>query len=141
MARIEIELPEKIQFKTVIKLRVGDMNYGGHLGNEAILLLAQESRRQFFNFHQLSEISFAGSSVIQTDAAIVYQSQAYAGEEIEIRLSLVFTSKVAFEIYYQLFNLTQNKDLAKVKTGMCCFDYKSNKIQEIPAEVLKKLTI
>ena len=44
MARVEIELPEQFPFATEIPIRISDINYGNHLGNDAVLSLAQEAR-------------------------------------------------------------------------------------------------
>ena len=56
MARIKIELPEKFIFSTEIPLRISDINYGGHLGNDAVLSIAHEARIRFFNKHGFKEI-------------------------------------------------------------------------------------
>ena len=56
MARIKLEVPENIHFKTKITLRVSDMNYGGHLGNDAVLSLAHEARVQFLKQFGYSEM-------------------------------------------------------------------------------------
>jgi hypothetical protein len=37
MARVKIDLPDKFIFKTEIPIRINDINYGGHLGNDAVL--------------------------------------------------------------------------------------------------------
>ena len=48
MARIKITLPTHVDFSTEIALRIGDINYGGHLGNDAVLALVHEARVQLF---------------------------------------------------------------------------------------------
>ena len=44
MSRIKIPLPEKKDFSTEIKLRISDINYGGHMGNDAVLTIVHEAR-------------------------------------------------------------------------------------------------
>ncbi len=44
MPRVELELPERFQFVTEIPLRITDINYGGHLGNDALLSLLHEAQ-------------------------------------------------------------------------------------------------
>jgi len=34
MQRIKIDLPEFFSFTTPIKIRITDLNYGGHVGND-----------------------------------------------------------------------------------------------------------
>ena len=49
MAKVKIELPEDFIFKTEIPVRISDINYGGHLGNDSLLSIVQESRVKFLN--------------------------------------------------------------------------------------------
>ena len=49
MPRIKLELPEKLVFSTEIPVRITDINYGGHLGNDSILSIVQEARVRFLN--------------------------------------------------------------------------------------------
>ncbi|MGN6400032.1 MAG: hypothetical protein ACTHMD_06240 [Flavisolibacter sp.] len=52
MARIKINLPENFFFNAAIPIRITDLNYGGHVGNDTILSLLHEARVQFLNhFH------------------------------------------------------------------------------------------
>ena len=47
MERIKINLPETFTFSTIIKIRITDINYGGHVGNDSFLSLVHEARLQF----------------------------------------------------------------------------------------------
>ena len=46
MPRLTIELPGHRDFTTRVTVAIGDINYGGHLGNDAVLRLAQEAREK-----------------------------------------------------------------------------------------------
>ena len=48
MARLHIDLPEKFNFATELAVRVSDLNYGGHVGNDSMLTLMQEARTLFY---------------------------------------------------------------------------------------------
>ncbi len=48
MSRLEIQLPEKFHFQTEIAVRVSDLNYGNHVGNDSVLTLMQEARTLFY---------------------------------------------------------------------------------------------
>ena len=34
LARVKLTLPDAWQFDTTVTVRIGDINYGGHLGND-----------------------------------------------------------------------------------------------------------
>ena len=46
MARIKLTLPERFPFTTTIPIRITDLNYGGHVGNDTVLALLHEARVQ-----------------------------------------------------------------------------------------------
>ena len=47
MPRIRLKLPETYHFSTKLTLRIYDMNYGAHMGNEVVLSIVHEARVQF----------------------------------------------------------------------------------------------
>ena len=62
MARVKIDLPQAFQFQTEIQVRISDINYGGHLGNDALLALLQEARVQMLKQYKWSEVDIEGSA-------------------------------------------------------------------------------
>jgi acyl-CoA thioesterase FadM len=48
MARVRFEIQGPEVFRTRLRVRVDDVNYGGHLGNDAVLTLCHEARIRFF---------------------------------------------------------------------------------------------
>ncbi len=56
MSRIKIEMPEKFIYKTEIPVRITDINYGGHLGNDSLLSIIHEARVRFLKHLEYSEV-------------------------------------------------------------------------------------
>ncbi|MCW8811925.1 MAG: acyl-CoA thioesterase, partial [Chlorobium sp.] len=77
MARIKVELPEKFHFRTEIQIRITDINYGGHLGNDSLLSIIHEARLRFLNHLGYSESNVEGIGIIMVDAGIQYKSEAF----------------------------------------------------------------
>lgn len=48
MARIAIELPTSYLFSTEIPVRVTNLNYGNHVGNDRILSIFHKARIRFY---------------------------------------------------------------------------------------------
>ena len=44
MPSVKIELPAAWSFRTELPVRITDLNYGGHVGNDALLAMIQEAR-------------------------------------------------------------------------------------------------
>lgn len=146
MARIKIDLPESFSFTTEIPVRITDINYGGHAGNDTILSLIHEARVQFLNNAGYSELNFAGTSLIMADVGIEFKNELFYRDVVIVSVAASDFSKVSFDIYYKLEKvLRQAQDTKKVivaaaKTGMVCFDYEKKKITAVPEEAKEKLT-
>ena len=68
---------ETLLFATEITVQVGDLNYGNHLANDAVLRLAHEVRLRWLAQGGYNEIDAGGSGLIMTEAAVRYLAQAF----------------------------------------------------------------
>jgi acyl-CoA thioesterase FadM len=137
MARIHIDLPDQYVFTTEIPVRVADLNYGNHVGNDAILLLMQEARVLYYRHLGLKdELSFDGSvGQIISDAAIQYKSESFLGDILVIKIGIADVNKYGFDMCYVISNKATGKEVARGKTGIVCFDYEKRKIAVIPEKL------
>jgi len=136
MARIKLDFNNKVLFSTIINVRITDLNYGNHLANDKLLSILHEARIQFLNYFGYSEMDFAGVSIIMGDVAIEYKNQAYYNDQLLIEVGVSDFSRVSFDINYKIS--TQEKLIAKAKTGIVTFDYQQNKVTEVPQEIIEK---
>lgn len=142
MSRIKIDLPTKFIFSTEIPIRISDVNYGGHLGNDSVLSIFQEARIRFLNQFGYSEIDIDGSSIIMTDAAIQYKSQGYYGDILSVELNVDDFNKFGCDFFYRATNKLKGNVIAIGKTGIAFFDYKKNKLTSVPeifVQLIEKL--
>lgn len=143
MARIKIEIPSQLNFTTRIPVRITDLNYGGHVGNDTILSIIHEARAQYLSSFGLTEINFAGTSLIMGDVAIEFRAESFYGDMIIASVAAGDFSRVGFDIYYKLEKETPGGRvlIANAKTGMVCFDYTLKKVTRVPVEIMEKLSI
>ena len=139
MARIKIDLPEKFSFTTTIPVRITDINYGGHVGNDTILSLIHEARVQFLKSYGYEEMNMEGIGMIMTDVAIEFKNELFYGEVITASVTIMEFSKIGFDIYYKLVKGEDETVIALAKTGMVCYDYSKKKVVSIPDTARKKL--
>lgn len=137
--RIKLKDCEQYIFTTSVSTRITDLNYGGHVGNEMMLIFAQQARVDFLNSLGYGELTLAGKGIIMTDAAVVYKSEAHAGDELTIEMAIDDLTSIGFDFHYKITNTQTNREVARVKTGILCFDYTEKKIASIPQEVLDKI--
>ena len=89
MTRLTIDFPDHFCFSTQIDIRITDLNYGGHLGNDTFLTIIHEARVRF-----LLEIGFKnegegpdGTGIIMGDAAIVYKGEVRYGDVLIVEIA------------------------------------------------------
>ena len=141
MARVHIDLPASFLFQTELPIRVSDINYGGHVGNDTFLTLMQEARVSFYrSIGFKDEISFDGSiGQIIADAAVQYKAEVFLGDVLECNIGVMDLGKYGFDMVYLLRHKETGKEVARGKTGIVCYDYKSRKVCPIPPVFLSKL--
>jgi len=140
MARIKIAIPEQFSFSCQIPVRITDINYGGHVGNDTILTIVHEARMQFLKSLDFTEMDFGGKGMIMADAAIEFKNELFYGETIITSVAVTEISKISFELIYKLEKEKDRKIVAIAKTAMICYDYTVKKIIAIPEVALKKIS-
>jgi len=135
MPRVRLKPLDQYPFSTKVVVRVTDLNYGGHLGNDSLLSLVHEARVAFLAAHGFSELDCGGVPLTMGDAAIAYQGEAYAGDELNIEVAAGEPSKSGFRLFYRLTRSSDGQKIALAETGMVCFDYKAKRIIPLPKVV------
>lgn len=130
MPRIKIEIPEKILGKVSIPIRITDLNYGNHVGNDSFVSLIHEARSQWLRQHDFTELDAGGVSLIMGDLAVEFKKESKYGDVIDFTISAAEITTVSFELYYSATN--QNGELVlRAKTGMVCYDYTAKKLSQV----------
>jgi len=132
MARINIKLPGKFAYSTQIKLRISDINYGGHLAHDSILSITHEARVRFLRSFGYTEGNIEGPGLILSDAALVYKSEAFYGQTLLVEIAVTDFSKYGCDLIYKLSDKKNLKEIARAKTGIVFFDYKIREICRVP---------
>jgi acyl-CoA thioester hydrolase len=137
MSRIRIQLPEIFSFSTTILIRITDLNYGGHVGNDTVLSLIHEARVQYLRSFDYGEMNFEGVGMIMIDAGIEFRSELFYGDKIKAFVVATEFSRAGFNFYYKL--MKDETVVAVAKTGMVCYDYEKKKVVSVPAAAVEKL--
>jgi acyl-CoA thioester hydrolase len=139
MPRIKLQLPAHLPFQCSLPIRITDLNYGRHLGNDKLLSLMHEARAQFFASFGYAEDDAEGTSFIMGDCVILYKAEGFYGQVLRCEVGAGDYSRAAFDIYYRFVIVGEEKVLAEAKTGLVCFDYSSRKVQPVPAALRARL--
>jgi acyl-CoA thioesterase FadM len=143
MARLKIELPQKILTTVTIPVRITDINYGNHLGNNAMVEIVHEARIQFLQQHGFTELSAGGTSLIMNELLVEFKREAFYGDLLEIKIFCGEISKAGFELFYSLSAKREEQKMVTIayaKTGMVCYNYETKKIEPVPEKLKLMLT-
>lgn len=143
MARTKLILPTDLTFSTTIPVRITDVNYGGHVGNDTILSILHEARMQFLAHHGFSEMNFGGVGMIMSDVSIEFKNELFYGDIVLAAVGFANMSKVSLEIFYKLERQSSEKNtaIAFAKTTMVCFDYNRKKVCAVPESARLRMGI
>ncbi len=139
MPRISIDLPDTLLFHTDIPVAIGDINYGGHMGNDAALRLAHEARIRWLRTLDYSELNIEGFGIIISDAAVMYRAEVFHGDSLTFSLGVTDHNKYGFDIVYTARSRQTGQEALRIKTGVVFFDYQQRKIAAAPAPFLGRL--
>jgi len=125
-----------------MEIRVTDLNYGGHVGNDTILSLLQEARQQFLQSKGYAELEVESFGLIMADAMIEYKKELNHRDKIKIGVTAADFDKLGFDLYYQVLIINNGEEVLAVraKTGMMLYDYDAKKKVSLTDEIISKLS-
>jgi acyl-CoA thioester hydrolase len=142
MARQRLTLPTTHLFTTKIDVRITDINYGNHVGNDAFVGILHEARVKWLKHFGYTELHIEKNiGLIMSTLCINFKSESFYGDCITINLFIGEISTAGFELYYQLKTVRNETEveLAIAKTEMVCYNYTTKKVESIPTSFSKIL--
>ena len=139
MGRVKLDMPSVYSFKTELTVRITDINYGGHLGNADVLALMHEARVRFLRSFGYSEVDVEGYGTIMLDSVVIYKSQAFAGDILQIEIAAGDFSRIGCDIFYRITKKGTGTEVVLAKTGIAVFDYANQKRVSPPEAFVQRL--
>lgn len=139
MARVKLNLDGvAFVFRTEMEVRITDINYGRHVGNDAMLGLLHEARLRFLAHYGFSEEDIGGVGMLMGDAVVQFKAVAFRGDRLVVELGLADVERRTYDLMYQVTRMGDGAVVALAKTGMVAFDYATNRLADLPAVFLEK---
>lgn len=143
MPRTKIDLPEKFfDIPINIPVRITDINYGNHIGNDSLVSIIHEARMQFLSHFGYSELNIEGIGLIMSDLAVDFKNESFYKDTLTVKIGTGDVSKVSFELIYHLSAFRDNKTIviANAKTTMVCYNYSLKKVAAVPQKLRRILS-
>lgn len=141
MPRIKIPQLSHYPFSVDIPVRISDLNYADHVGNDSFLSIMHDARMLYLMSRGYSEMNVEGFGLIMADAGVEYKAQLKYGDVVKVEVGLDDFSSFGFDVYYRLTvqRNDQHKIAALGKTGMVLFDFQAQKMAPISDELKARL--
>ena len=139
MARIVFDLPAYFGFVTEVQVYISHVNQGGHLDNAQLLSLVSEARVRFFRSLGYPEADVAGLSTVVGDMVAQYKSEAFHGETLRVEMTPADFNRYGFDLVFRMTEKSQDREIARGKTGIVFIDRVARKPAPIPESVRQLL--
>lgn len=139
MPRQKIILPDRWNFSASIPVRITDLNYGRHVGNDTMLALLQEARIQWLrSMGYPSELLVEPVGLILIDLAVRFKSELVYGDVLQVQIAVSEWETRRFELVYLASKNDGKTEVARATTGFVFFDYAARCLADPPVGFREK---
>jgi acyl-CoA thioester hydrolase len=136
MSRVKLDEQSAYEYSHSLMVRATDLNYAGHLGNEALLALVHEARAHYLHILNFNTIMGHGQTVglAIVDLIVNFKAEAFAHEYLTVDCHIDEITQKSFRLFHRI--RCSNQVIALVETGLVAFDYAIRQTVPLPPEFL-----
>lgn len=133
MPRLKLKPLPSYRYACRLTVRVADVNYGGHLGNNALAGLLHQARLELLRAWGLTEndLGDGHTGLIQTDLGVVFAAEAFMHDELTVRSEFIEVRPLTFRLAHEVCRGDTRVALAEL--GFAGFDYAARRSSPLPA--------
>lgn len=136
MERVTLDFPaEAVIHRHPLTVRVTDMNYGRHLGHDALVSLLHEARVQAFASLELPEWDMQGHPSVVADLAIQYQHEARWPDALMIETAVPEPQGKALTIYHRVYHAETQRVIATARVNQLLMNITTGRPANVPEKV------
>ena len=130
---------EGFNFTVPYRVRIADVNYGGHVANSAVLNFFQDARIAYLKrLGDYSEMNISkGCGIILPEAHVKYLAEMFLGDELVIGAKITNVGRSSFTMCYRIER--DGVAMAEGETVLICFDYEKRKPRRLDAVFKEKV--
>lgn len=122
------------------EVRIGDINYGGHMGNDKALLLFQDARIRFLESLHFSEKHIGDQAgIIMSEAHVFFRKEVFLHDVLTADVSVSAVTTSSFTLSYQVRRLADDEEVLHGTTRLIAYDYDKRKVARLPEEFLRAI--
>ena len=142
MERVRLDFPEAaIVHRQPLSVRVTDMNYGRHLGHDALVSLLHEARIQALAALGLTEWDLGGYPSVVADIAVQYQSEARWPDALVVETAIPAPQGKALTVFQRVVHAEGGRPVATARLNLLLVDPASGRTVAVPEAVKTALAV
>jgi len=138
--RVKLKSQKKYQHVYETAVEVTDLNYGNHLGNDALVGVIHRARVHFL--HQLgageSDLGDGKTGILLADLSVNYKEEGFLFDLLTVESSIGELRSKGFRMFHRITS-NQNRSIALAEVGIVSFDYHQRKVARIPESFVSKV--
>jgi len=140
MERVSLEFPNAaVIHRHPLTVRVTDMNYGRHLGHDALVSLLHEARMQAFASLDLPEWDMHGYPSVVVDLTVQYQQEARFPDALVIETAVPDPEGKALTVFHRVTKAETGDVVATARVNKLLIDLAAGRPVAIPDAVKQTL--
>jgi len=125
-----------------LEVKIGDIGYGNHMGNDKALLFFHDARIKLFHSIGFEELNIGNDiGIVVGEAHVYYYKEVFLYDVLDATLEIGEISPTSFFLNYEFTRQSDNKVVIKGSTKIIAFDYSTKRVAKIPDEFLKEINI
>ena len=136
MERVKLEFPEQaIVHRHGLMVRVTDMNYGHHLGHDAVISLLHEARAAALAHLGLHEGDMGGYPSVAADLAVQYQAESRWPDALTVETAIPEPARKAITVYHRMRRDSDQRIVATARLNLMVVDPQAGRAVAVPEAV------
>jgi acyl-CoA thioesterase FadM len=127
-------------YETIIE--VTDLNYGNHMGNDALVGIIHRARVHFLHRLGASEKNLGDgkTGILQTDLIINYKGEGLLFDKLIVKSSIGELRPKSFRMFHRIAT-KQNRLIALAETGIVAFNYHKRNVARLPESFISTVRV
>ncbi len=137
MVRLKEQETYEYEYEKIVQ--VGDINYGGHLGNDALVRILHEARINMLHSMGFTELDLGDgeTGIIMAELVVNFKAESFMMDRISVFCHVGEISNISFRMYYKVTD--EDKLIAIAETEIVSFNYTKKQIADVPTAFINAL--
>ena len=140
MPRIKLDPRDRYQHTYETTIEVTDLNYGNHMGNDALVGIIHRARVHLLHRLGAGETNLGDgkTGILLTDLVVNYKGEGFLFDTLIVESTIGELRPKGFRMFHRI-TTEQNRLIALAETGIVAFDYHNRKVAQIPESFVSKI--